>query len=199
MSFDRNRRRFGIAASLTLVAILAGCQVRPLYSETSGAVGQRLTTVGFDAPTNRIAQVVRNNLVFLATGGAGDAKNPLYDVKLSAKSTASSILDITSDDQTTSETHVPIPGRVEVTVDYTLTRISDQKVLKSATRTLVAQIDVSGQAFARLRAIRDGENRAAREAAEFIRGEIAIALSKEPPLQPQAQPQAQPKPVAWQK
>ena len=64
----------------------------------------------------------------------------------------------------------------------------DGQVLNSATREVVSQIDVSGQTFAKLRAIRDAENRASREAAEFIRAEIAIALSREP------QPQ-----TVWQK
>ena len=85
-------------------------------------------------------------------------------------------------------TRTPVAGRVELTVTYTLTRIRDSQVIKTATREVVSQIDVSGQSFAKLRSIRDAENRAAREAAEFIRAEIAIALSKEP------QPQ-----TVWQK
>jgi LPS-assembly lipoprotein len=183
LSLDRSFRRIAIVINVAAVTTLAGCQVRPLYSE-SGGVGQRLTTVAFADPHNRIEQVVRNNLVFLASGGAGEPARPEYDVKLSAESSASSILDITSDDDTVSVTNVPIAGRVEVDVTYTLTRMRDGQVLKSAKRQVVAQIDVSGQSFAKLRAIRDAENRASREAAEFIRGEIAIALAREP--QPQA-------------
>jgi LPS-assembly lipoprotein len=71
-----------------------------------------------------------------------------------------------------------------VDVTYTLTRISDSKILKTAKREVVALIDVPGQSFAKLRAIRDAENRAAREIAEFLRGEIAIALAREPQSPP---------------
>lgn len=187
MSPDRPARRIVLALTAGALLLLGGCQVRPLYSQTSG-IGQRLTTVGFSDPHNRIEQVVRNNLVFLAAGGAGEPLNPEYEVTLTAKSSASSILDITTDDNSVSVTRTPVAGRVELTVTYTLTRIRDSQVIKTATREVVSQIDVSGQSFAKLRSIRDAENRAAREAAEFIRAEIAIALSKEP------QPQ-----TVWQK
>lgn len=182
MSPDRPARRLAVAIAAAGLALLAGCQVRPLYSEASG-IGQRLATVGFADPHNRIEQVVRNNLVFLAAGGAGEPARPEYEVALTATSTASSILDITTDDNTVSVTNTPVAGRVEVSVTYTLTRIRDGQVLKHATREVVSQIDVSGQHFAKLRAIRDAENRAAREAAEFIRSEIAIALEREPQAQ----------------
>lgn len=188
---DRFLHRLALAAGLVAVTALAGCQVRPLYAESTG-IGQRLTTVGFADPKTRVDQVVRNNLVFLADGGAGEPAHPLYEVTLSAKSTASSILDLTTSDSTdtVSVQNTPVAGRVQLDVTYTMTRISDGKVLKSATRQVVSLIDVPGQSFAKLRAIRDAENRAGREAAEFIRNEIAIVLSKEP--QPAPSP-------TWQK
>jgi len=186
LSSDRFLRRIGFVSGLVMLAFLAGCQVRPLYSEASGT-GERLAAVGFSQPQNRIDQVVRNHLVFLTSGGAGESTRPAYDVKLSAKSTATSILD-DEDEDNVSSTGVPVPGRVQVEAIYTLTRVSDGQVLKSGKRDVVSLIDVSGQGFAKLRAIRDAENRAARELAEFIRAEIAIALAREP------QPQ-----TVWQK
>ena len=80
------------------------------------------------------------------------------------------------------------PGRVLVTGTYTVTRISDSQVLKSGSRRSTALLDVSRQEFAELRSVRDAEDRAARELAELIRADLAIALAKEP------QPQ-----VTWQK
>nr|WP_162895042.1 hypothetical protein [Rhizobium terrae] len=169
-----------------MLAILTGCQVRPLYSESAGT-GERLAAVSFSQPKSRVDQVIRNHLVFLTSGGAGESVRPAYDVTLTAKSTASSIID-DEDDDNVSTTGVPLPGRVQVEATYTLTRHSDGQVLKSAKREVVSLIDVSGQGFAKLRAVRDAENRAARELAEFIRAEIAIALAREP------QPQ-----TVWQK
>ncbi|CDZ29997.1 hypothetical protein [Neorhizobium galegae] len=189
MSFDRSLRRFGFVSSLVMLTVLAGCQVRPLYSEASGT-GERLAAVGFEQPHTRLDQVVRNHLVFLTSGGAGESTRPAYDVKLATKSTASSIIDDEDDedDDNVSPTGVPVPGRVQVEGTYTITRVSDGQVLKSGKRQVVALIDISGQGYAGLRAVRDAENRAARELAEFIRAEIAIALSREP------QPQ-----TVWQK
>lgn len=186
MSSKRFFHRLGLVSGLALLAFVSGCQVRPLYSE-AGGTGERLAAVSFSHPQSRIDQVVRNHLVFLAGGGSGETKQPAYDVKLKAKSTASSVIDDENDDNV-SPTGVPAPGRVQVEVTYTLTRISDGQVLKSATREVVSQMDVSRQGFAKLRATRDAENRAAREAAEFIRAEIAIVLAREP------QPQ-----TVWQK
>lgn len=186
MSFDRSLRRFGFVSGLITLTLLAGCQVRPLYSEASGT-GERLASVGFEQPHSRIDQVVRNHLVFLTSGGAGESSHPAYDVKLTAKSTASSIID-DEDDDNVSPTGIPLPGRVQVEGTYTITRIKDGQILKSAKREVVSLIDVPGQGFAKLRAVRDAENRAARELAEFIRAEIAIVLSREP------QPQ-----TVWQK
>ncbi|KGD95641.1 MULTISPECIES: lipoprotein [Rhizobium/Agrobacterium group] len=186
MSFDRSLRRIGLVSCLAMLTVLAGCQVRPLYSEAHGT-GERLAAVSFSQPKSRIDQVIRNHLIFLTSGGAGESKHPAYDVKLAATSTASSIID-DEDDDNVSTTGVPLPGRVQVEGVYTLTRVSDGQVLKSGKREVVSLIDVSGQGFAKLRAIRDAENRAARELAEFIRAEIAIVLAREP------QPQ-----TAWQK
>ncbi|CDN50180.1 lipoprotein [Neorhizobium galegae] len=186
MSFDRSLRRFGFVSGLVTLTLLAGCQVRPLYSEASGT-GERLASVGFGQPRTRLDQVVRNQLVFLTSGGAGESAHPVYEVKLSTRSTSSNISE-DEDNDSVSPTGVPVPGRVRVEGIYTITRISDGKILKSSKREVVSLIDVSGQGYASLRAVRDAENRAARELAEFIRAEIAIALAREP------QPQ-----TVWQK
>lgn len=177
-------RRSALLLGLALCAGLAGCQVRPLYSK-AGGVQPKLASVSFSQPTSRVEQAVRNELVFLVAGGAGEPLKPAYDVTLHVTSTATNVLD----DDGLVDQDVPVAGRVQVTGSYTIKRISDDKVLKSSEHSSVALIDVSRQSYAKLRAIRDGENRASRELAEFIRADIAIVLAKEPPLQ---QP-------AWQK
>jgi LPS-assembly lipoprotein len=56
--------------------------------------------------------------------------------------------------------------------------MSDGQVLRSAKRTVTAMLDLPQQEFAKIRAVRDGENRAARELAEIIRTDIAATLSR---------------------
>ncbi|MBW6424534.1 hypothetical protein KX729_24085 [Rhizobium sp. XQZ8] len=186
MSSDRTLRRIGLFSGLALLAIVSGCQVRPLYSESAGT-GERLASVSFSQPKDRVDQVIRNHLVFLTSGGAGESTHPAYEVKLAATSTASSVID-DEDDDNVSPSGVPVPGRVQVEATYSITRLSDGQVIKSGKRDVVSLIDVSRQGFAKVRAIRDAENRASRELAEFLRAEIAIVLAREP------QPQ-----TVWQK
>jgi LPS-assembly lipoprotein len=56
--------------------------------------------------------------------------------------------------------------------------VGTSTAIKSGNRTAVALVDFPVQEFAKLRAVRDGENRAAKELAELIRADIAAALSR---------------------
>ena len=174
-------RRVCMAASaLIIVATLSACQVRPLYGEASGS-GASLADIGFSEAGDRVGQVVRNQLIFLVSGGQGEARVPQYMVQLQVISAYSDILD--------DEDAVGLqPGRVVVTGTYTMSRVSDGQVLKTGTRRATSLLDVSRQEFAELRSVRDAEDRAARDLAEVIRADLAIALAKEPPPQ-----------VTWQK
>ncbi len=179
-AFPRSSRLLKVAVGLGMVALLAACQVRPLYSETSGS-GAKLADISFSQASDRVEQVVRNQLIFLTSGGQGEARIPQYQVTLNVTSTYNDILD--------DEDAVGLqPGRVVVSGTYTLARSSDSLVLKSGSRRATALLDVSRQEFAELRAVRDAEDRAARELAELIRADLAVALAKEPASQ-----------VTWQK
>jgi LPS-assembly lipoprotein len=172
--------RIAAAISVVLFAgLLAGCQVRPLYSEASGT-RQKLLTVNFDSAGDRVTQEVRNHLIFLAYGGAGAPTTKEYEVKIVVKSSATSteVTDDTSLSVSKSNYDGPFPGRVSMTGNYVLTRISDGQVLRSARRTVTAMLDLPQQEFAKIRAIRDGENRAARELAEIIQTDIASTLNR---------------------
>ena len=164
-----------LLGGLAIVALLAGCQARPLYSEASGNA-VKLAEIEFSDADTRVEQVVRNHLVYLTSGGAGETRTPAYRVELHILSTYSDVLD--------DHKAVAQPGRIRVGGTYWISRISDGKVLKTGQRTVTALTDISDQRFAELRSIRDAENRAARELAEFIRADIAIVLEKEPQPQP---------------
>jgi LPS-assembly lipoprotein len=164
------RRASHAVLILAAAATLAGCQVRPLYSSTSGTP-QKLAAIKFSAADDRIEQVVRNQLIFLTTGGAGEAAKADYQLTMNVTSTRADILD---DQISVGVT----PGRVTVSATYTLTQISDGKVLKTATRAVTSLVDIGNQQFAKLRAYRDAEDRAGRELAEFIRADIAAVLGR---------------------
>jgi LPS-assembly lipoprotein len=69
-------------------------------------------------------------------------------------------------------------GRATVSVSYTLRTTKDNQVIKAGRREATALVDFPDQEFAKLRAIRDAENRAANQAAEFVGADIAAALSR---------------------
>ena len=183
MLSDAYSRWGRVAAALSLIVItglLAGCQVRPLYSQASGTK-EKLATVSFDPADGRVGQEVRNRLVFLAYGGEGRPTSTEYDVKMSVTSSATTT-EVTDDGiysvSKNNNYDGPYPGRVTMTGKYTLTRVSDGKVLRSATRTVTAMLDLPQQQFAAIRAVRDGEDRTARELAEIIHTDIAATLSR---------------------
>ena len=173
MSFDRRFRLFRLSGAIALIAcggLLAACQVRPLYSDSNG-VQQSLGSVGYSDARDRVEQVVRNKLVFLTGGGAGEPAKPDYEVDLKVTSKRIAVLLEQSSD-------TPRAGRIIVSADYTLRRVSDGDVLKAGHRSSVALVDYSEQEFAKIRSIRDAENRAAAELAELIRADLAMALGR---------------------
>jgi LPS-assembly lipoprotein len=173
LSFDiayRLARGAGIATILLSTALLSACQVRPLYSESSGVAG-KLSSVGFSEATSRVEQEVRNHLIFLASRGAGEPAQPQYQVEMHAYTSVADTLLAQSSDTARA-------GRVTVSVNYTLRAVANGKVLKAGNRSATALVDFPAQEFAKQRAIRDAETRAADQAAEFVGADIAAALGR---------------------
>lgn len=172
--------RVAAAISVVMMAgLLAGCQVRPLYGEASGTK-ERLSAVSIAQIGGRAGQEVRNQLIFLMAGGAGEPATAQYTLKIGVSSSASSTevqnYDLTT--RTNNNYDGPYPGRVVMAGQYVLTRVSDGQILRSARRSVTAQVDLPQQEFAKIRAIRDAENRAARELAEIIRTDVAATLGR---------------------
>jgi len=162
-----------VASVVALVAVplaLSSCQVRPLYAEKTG-VTPKLASVSFSPATTRVGQQVRNQLIFIAGHGAGEPAKPEYNVTLTVSSGTSGVLYLASSD--TSQA-----GRTTVTAAFVLKNASDGKVLKAGSRSTVALVDFPTQEFAKQRAIRDSEDRAARETAELVGADISAALSR---------------------
>jgi LPS-assembly lipoprotein len=117
---------------------------------------------------------VSNALIFLAAGGLGVPVYPQFHLALEVTTRAMGVLY----DQNKDRVDRASAGRIVVKADYNLTKIGTGETIKSGNRTAVALVDFPVQEFAKVRAVRDGENRAARELAELIRADIAAALSR---------------------
>ncbi len=149
---------------------LAGCQVRPLYSEAK-QTRHLLASIAFSDAGDRVGQVVRNRLIFLAAGGQGEPAHPDYIVNLTVSSSVAEVLPTQSSSSLDA-------GRVVVRGDYILKKAKEGTVLRIAHRQAVALVDFPGQEFAKLRAIRDAENRAANELAELIAADLSAVLTR---------------------
>ncbi|WP_112942626.1 MULTISPECIES: LPS assembly lipoprotein LptE [unclassified Rhizobium] len=173
MSFNiasRLASRAGIAAVLATTVLLASCQVRPLYSETSG-VADKLSSIAFSEANSRVEQEVRNRLIFLSSRGAGEPDKADYKVEMNARSSVIDTLLVASSDESRA-------GRTTVSVDYTLKSNKDGHVIRAGHQSATALIDFPAQEFAKQRAVRDSEDRAARQVAEFVAADIAAALGR---------------------
>ncbi|MGQ2968184.1 MAG: hypothetical protein ACT6RF_05505 [Allorhizobium sp.] len=160
------RRSLLIGAAL----LLAGCQARPLYQDANGETRGALAAMSYSEATSRVGLETRNRLLFLTSGGK-ESQTPEYRVELVVSGGVEGILlDEAAD--------TPNAGRAAVVGTYTLKRISDDTVVKTGRRTGVALFDYPRQEFAKLRAARDAETRAARELAEFIYADLAMALGR---------------------
>jgi LPS-assembly lipoprotein len=165
-----------LLAVVALAALTAGC-FQPMYAEhADGTPGLRdkLSTVEVppvDKPNAsreaRVGVAIRNALAFKLYGTATGAP-PLYRLVLKfASSRSSLIVDVT--------TGLPSTENYGIDAQYNLVEIATDKSVMTGTAFSRLSYDIPGsyQRFARARAIRDAEDRAAQEIAERIQTRLA--------------------------
>ena len=158
----------GVLAGLALT--LQGCQVQPLYA-TNTLTAEKLASVAINPVDERVAQELRNRLIFLYSGGKGEPVNAQYTLNLNFTGTASAALREELSDGITAQ-------RYEAQATYTLTENATKTVVYSGTRDVITFYDQTTQEFANRRALRDAENRAAWQLAEIIRADTASVLNR---------------------
>lgn len=156
-------------------ALLAACTVEPLATSSSdstlsnGLAGQTtsqiLSGVSVAPVKTRVAQQVRNRLLFAMNGGKLKPGGQ-YEVVLSV-SERSQTLAVEGDSLTATA------ARVIVLVSYDLVDVNTKKVVAAGRRQSVASFDRTPQSFANQRAEREAQDRAAREVAQQLR--LAVA------------------------
>lgn len=172
MSLSEKAQRYAQVLALGMLAVLGGCQVKPLYSDgPQGKPAAALASIEISDADDRVEQEVRNALIFLTSGGAGEPKNPQYKLALNVTSQVTGVL-------YEQESDTAGAGRIVVKADYNLTRADTGETVRSGNRSAVALVDFPDQEFAKVRATRDGEKRASKELAEIIRADLAAALGR---------------------
>jgi LPS-assembly lipoprotein len=149
----------------------AGCGWQPLYGPTaSGAdLEDVMRSVKISTVPGRVGQRVRNELVFLTTGGSG-AETPHYRLDIAIRETVMNTLATTTG---------ATEGQVyQLYTEFKLINLKTQKVVMRGHSNARAAFDKMDSVFADLRARRDAENRAAKTIAEAIRTRLAGYLSE---------------------
>ena len=176
MSLARTRIVVRLLAVSVLAALTAGC-FQPMYAEhTDGTPGLRDKLLGVElppidkpnaSPEARIGVEIRNALAFKLYGTA-TGTTPTHRLVIRFTTSKSSLL-------VNPNTGLPTSENLGIDAQYNLIEIVSNKSVMTGTTFSRVTYDMPGsyQRFARTRALRDGEDRAAQEIAENIQTRLA--------------------------
>ena len=180
MSLARIRIAARLLAVCALAALTAGC-FQPMYAEHadgSPALRDKLLTVDLppvDKPNAsreaRIGVEIRNALAFKLYGNATGVA-PLYKLVLRFSTSRSSLI-------VDPNTGLPSSENYGIDAQFNLVELATNKSVMTGSTFSRVTYDMPGsyQRFARSRAFRDAEDRAAQEIAENIQTRIASFFS----------------------
>lgn len=180
MSSARLRIAARLVAVAALGALTAGC-FQPMYAEhADGTPGLRDKLMAIDlppvdkpnaSPEARIGVNIRNALAFKLYGNATGTA-PLYKLVLKFQTNRSSLII----DQNTG---LPTTENVSLDAQYNLVELATNKSVLTGTTFARTSYDIPGsyQRFARQRAFRDAEDRAADQIADNIKTRLASYFS----------------------
>jgi LPS-assembly lipoprotein len=174
--WPRLARLLSLAPVLAAAGMLAGC-FQPVYGERSLTGGPGIRTAlssidvtqipaGNGSPESRVAVDLRNQLIFNLNGNDPTAPTHRLDVKIST-TRLSVIVDLTS--------ARPEVENYGIIATYNLVELKTGRVAISDQTFSRVSYDAPGQQqrFARVRALRDAENRAVQVIADNIRNRLA--------------------------
>ena len=176
MSLARTRIAARLLAVAALAALTAGC-FQPMYAERGdGTPGLREKLMGVELPPvdklnasreARIGVEIRNALAFKLYGSA-TGMPPTHRLVLRFSSTRSTLI-------TDPNTQLPSSENYGLDAQYNLIEIATNKSVMTGTTFSRVSYDIPGsiQRFARTRAFRDAEDRAANNIAENIQTRLA--------------------------
>ena len=176
MSSARIRIAARLLAVAALAALTAGC-FQPMYAEHSdGTPGLREKLMGVEIPPvdkpnasreARVGVAIRNALAFKLYGSA-TGMPPTHRLVLRFNSARTSLMVSTA-------TGLPTSENYNLDAQYNLIDLATDKSVMTGTTFSHVSYDMPGsyQRFARSRAFRDAEDRAAEEIAENIKTRLA--------------------------
>lgn len=172
-----NRCLRTVAAAI-LCSGLAACTVEPLNgsiaqnsdgSSSNSTTNALLASAAVDPVQTRVAQQVRNKLLFALNGG-NPVSGGTYAIKLKITAAETKLL-IGRDSLAPTAAQAVLYGK------YELRNIQTGKIVTTGKRRTFASFDRTPQSFANERAYRDAQNRAAAEMAQQIRLALLQAIA----------------------
>jgi LPS-assembly lipoprotein len=176
MSLARTRIAARLLAVAALAALTAGC-FQPMYAEHSdGTPGLREKLMGVEVPPvdkpkasqdARLQVAIRNALAFKLYGEA-TGMAPTHRLVLRFNTSRSSLI-------VDNTTGLPTTEDVGIDAQFNLVEIATNKSVMTGSTFSRVSYDIPGsyQRFARARAFRDAEDRAAQEIADNIQTRLA--------------------------
>jgi LPS-assembly lipoprotein len=158
------------ATALVGLTTLGGCGFQPLYGPTaSGAhLSDVMRTVDISIVPGRVGQRIRNELIFVSTGG-GEQAQPQYRLDIAVRE---SVINTTIERTGDAKSQI-----YQLYSQFKLVRLADNKVVLEGSNNARAAYDKADSVFADIRAKRDAEDRSARTISEAIRTRVAAYFS----------------------
>jgi LPS-assembly lipoprotein len=176
MSLARMRVAARLLAVAALAALTAGCFQPEYAAHTDGTPGLRDKLMGVElppidkpnaSPEARVGVAIRNALAFKLYGEA-TGTSPTHRLEIKFQTSRSSLI-------VSAATGLPTGENVGIDAQYNLIDLATKKSVMSGTTFARTTYDMPGsyQRFARERAFRDAEDRAAEQIAENIQTRLA--------------------------
>ena len=157
-----------IGAMLMFALLLGGC--RPMYGETSmgNQATSELAAIEINVIPGRVGQKIRNELIFLFTGGNHPGE-PKYKLEIVYRESVLDVLYKRTDDAA---------GQIySLDATFTLRDITGKEELNKGRSHARAAFDKHKSTYANVRAERDAKNRAAKDIAKDINTRLAAYIS----------------------
>ena len=164
----------GLTVALVAAPLLAACGTdgfRPLYGSASvgGAnVAEKLSEVEVGKIPGRVGQVIRNELIFDTTGGAGE-QPAKYRLDIAIRESVTSTM-VRQDGEAVSEVY-------NIDASFKLTRLDSKSVELEGKSYARAGYNRFRSIYSNVRARRSAEDRAARTISEDLKSRIAAYLA----------------------
>jgi len=157
-----------IGAFFAIALLLGAC--RPMYGETSmgSQTITELASIEVNELPGRVGQKIRNELLFLFTGGNHPGQ-PKYKLEIVYRESVLGVLFKRTDDAA---------GQIySLDVTYTLRDITGKTELTKGRSHARAAFDKHKSTYSNIRAERDAKNRAAKDIAKDINTRLAAYIS----------------------